>query len=71
MPDDGPQFRWATTELVDVTAARLQENGWADWLRWSRAVAGYRDERRSGSIGMLEADKGQYLTFAILAARKR
>ncbi|NUS53446.1 MAG: methyltransferase domain-containing protein [Streptomycetaceae bacterium] len=65
------RFQWETTELVDVTAARLQENGWADWQRWSRAVAEFRDERRPGSLEMLEADNGRYLTFAILAARKR
>ncbi|RZU14299.1 methyltransferase family protein [Kribbella rubisoli] len=65
------RFQWEITDLVDVTAARLQENGWSDWLRWSRAVAEYRDERRDGSLDMLETDQGEYLTFAILAARKR
>jgi SAM-dependent methyltransferase len=64
------RFQWEITELVDVTAARLQPNGWNDWLRWSRAVSEYRGER-DGTLDMLEADNGQYLTFAILAARKR
>ncbi|NIK62468.1 SAM-dependent methyltransferase [Kribbella shirazensis] len=64
------RFQWEITELVDVTAARLQPNGWADWLRWSRAVSEYRGER-DGALDMLEADNGQFLTFAILAARKR
>ena len=65
------RFQWEITELVDVTAARLQKDGWSDWLRWSRAVAEYRDERRDGSLDMLETDQGEYLTFAVLAARKR
>ena len=64
------RFQWEVTELVDVTAARLQENGWGDWIRWSRAVSAYRGER-DGSLDMLEADDGRYLTFAVLAARKR
>ncbi|TCC36502.1 methyltransferase domain-containing protein [Kribbella speibonae] len=64
------RFQWEITELVDVTAARLQENGWADWVKWSHAVSEYRGER-DGALDMLEADNGQYLTFAILAARKR
>jgi SAM-dependent methyltransferase len=64
------RFQWAITKLVDVTAARLQDNGWQDWVRWSRAVSEYRGER-DGALDMLEADNGQYLTFAVLAARKR
>ncbi|MGZ0148633.1 SAM-dependent methyltransferase [Kribbella sp. WER1] len=65
------RFQWEVTELVDITAARWQEGGWADWLRWSRAVAEFRDEPQAGAIDMLTADNGQYLGFAILAARKR
>ena len=64
------RFQWEITELVDVTAARLQDNGWADWIRWSRAVSEFRGEDKS-TLEMLEADNGQYLTFAVLAARKR
>jgi len=63
------RFQWEITELVEVTAARLQESGWDDWLTWSRAVSAYRGER-DGTLDMLEADQGEYLTFAILAARK-
>jgi SAM-dependent methyltransferase len=63
------RFQWEITELVDVTAARLQENGWSDWISWSRALSAYRGERDS-ALDMLEADNGQYLTFAILACRK-
>jgi cyclopropane fatty-acyl-phospholipid synthase-like methyltransferase len=64
------RFQWEITELVDVTAARLQESGWEDWLMWSRAVSEYGGTR-DGSLDMLEADQGEYLTFAMLAARKR
>jgi len=62
------RFQWEITELVEVTAARLQESGWADWLAWSRAVSEQRGTR-DGALDMLEADQGEYLTFALLAAR--
>lgn len=63
------RFQWEITDLVEVTAARLQESGWDDWLTWSRAVSAYRGERE-GTLDMVESDQGEYLTFAILAARK-
>ncbi len=64
------RFQWEITELVDIVAARLQETGWQDWLTWSQAVSEHRGERDS-ALDMLEADNGEYLTFAVLAARKR
>jgi predicted SAM-dependent methyltransferase len=63
------RFHWEITELVEVTAARLQESGWHDWLTWARAVSDHRGSR-DASLDMLEADQGEYLTFALLAARK-
>jgi SAM-dependent methyltransferase len=61
------RFQWDVTELVTVTAARLQESGWRDWLAWERACNGDADRP---VIRMLEADQGELLTFAIVAARK-
>ncbi|WP_149824583.1 SAM-dependent methyltransferase [Streptomyces tailanensis] len=63
------RFQWEITELVDVTSARLQEDGWEDWLLWARACA----ERRPGGgdqavVEMLEADRGEYLSFALVTA---
>jgi SAM-dependent methyltransferase len=63
------RFQWEITELVEVTAARLQESGWQDWLIWSQARSEHRGTR-DGALDMLEADRGEYLTFALLAARK-
>jgi 2-polyprenyl-3-methyl-5-hydroxy-6-metoxy-1,4-benzoquinol methylase len=63
------RFQWEITELVEVTAARLQESGWQDWLAWAQAVSEHRGSR-DASLDMLEADQGEHLTFAILAARK-
>ncbi|GAB3403720.1 SAM-dependent methyltransferase [Flindersiella endophytica] len=58
------RFHWEITELVTVTSARLQAHGWDDWLLWACAGA------HQPTIAMLEADQGEYLSFAILAARK-
>jgi SAM-dependent methyltransferase len=56
------RFQWEITGLVTVTAARLQRDGWRDWLRWARAT-GSQDV-----VGMLTADGGELLGFALLAA---
>lgn len=61
------RFQWEITELVEVTAARLQESGWYDWLVWARAVAGGKPDP---TVTMLEKDQGEYLTFALVTARK-
>jgi SAM-dependent methyltransferase len=64
------RFHWAITELVDVTSARLQESGWHDWLIWSQALTAHRGSP-DPALEMLERDQGEYLTFALLTARKR
>jgi SAM-dependent methyltransferase len=63
---------WEGCSAVDVLAARLQHDGWEDWLRWQRAA-----DRAAGLfagsavLDMLLADGGALLTFALLAARVR
>ncbi|HEV2755117.1 MAG TPA: methyltransferase domain-containing protein [Actinomycetota bacterium] len=66
--------RWEATGLVTVDAARLQAGGWHDWVLWTRACL----EQGAGDpavledvLRMLEADAGELLTFALVAARKR
>lgn len=61
------RFQWEITELVTVTSARLQEHGWADWLRWARAK---KSPAEDGVISMLEADRGELLSFALVTAVK-
>ncbi|MFF7552600.1 SAM-dependent methyltransferase [Streptomyces olivaceus] len=71
------RFQWATTGLVDVASARLQPGGWQDWLLWARAGARYRSADGSIADGdravvdMLTADRGEFLSFALVAARKK
>jgi SAM-dependent methyltransferase len=67
------RFQWEVTELVTVTSARLQANGWHDWLLWARAGLDHGSGDRQAIekvIAMLEADNGQLLTFALVAAYK-
>jgi SAM-dependent methyltransferase len=75
------RFQWETTELVDVTSARLQPDAWRDWLLWARAGAAYRAGARGTDgasadgdravVDMLTADRGEYLSFALVTARRR
>jgi SAM-dependent methyltransferase len=64
------RFQWEITELVTVTAARLQESGWRDWLTWEQVCAAHKGSDESAVVAMLEADRGEYLTFALVTARK-
>ncbi|MFD3333825.1 SAM-dependent methyltransferase [Streptomyces sp. NPDC058700] len=66
-------FHWAITELVEVTSARLQHGAWQDWLLWTQACAEHQPDGRSANqpvIDMLTADGGEFLSFALVTARK-
>ena len=62
------RFQWEITELVTVTSARMQEHGWADWLRWARALSTSSED---STVAMLEADRGELLSFALVTAEKQ
>lgn len=67
------RFQWEVTELVTVTSARLQHDGCHDWLLWARAGAEYQPDSRDAAqptIDMLIADGGEFLSFALVTARK-
>jgi SAM-dependent methyltransferase len=70
------RFLWDVTELVTVTSARLQPDGWRDWLLWTRAVAEHTGDwsgqphNRQAVIDLLTADHGELLTFALVTATK-
>ncbi|MFI6940392.1 SAM-dependent methyltransferase [Streptomyces sp. NPDC050418] len=68
------RFQWEITELVTVTSARLQEDAWRDWLLWARAGAEHHPDGRSANqpvIDMLTTDRGEFLSFALVSARKK
>ncbi|MFE2018824.1 SAM-dependent methyltransferase [Streptomyces sp. NPDC059499] len=67
------RFQWEITELVTVTAARLQPDAWQDWLLWTRAGAEFLPESRASGqpvIDMLTEDAGEFLSFALVTARR-
>jgi SAM-dependent methyltransferase len=67
------RFQWDITELVTVTSARLQDGGCDDWLRWARAGLEHNPENSTTNesvIAMLEADRGELLSFALVTAVK-
>jgi SAM-dependent methyltransferase len=68
------RFQWDITELVSVTSARLQPTGWRDWLLWARVCLEHGDPAASDmvrqTIAMLEADQGEFLSFALVTARR-
>ncbi len=69
------RFEWAITELVTVTAARSQPQGWSDWLLWCEVCAEHSPSAdvREGSrscIAPLETDGGDHLTFALVTAAR-
>ncbi|WP_405107458.1 hypothetical protein OG559_24285 [Micromonospora sp. NBC_01405] len=67
------RFHWEITELVTVTSARLQQDGWHDWLLWTQAGAEAQPDGQASKqpvIDMLTADNGELLTFALVTARK-
>jgi Methyltransferase domain len=70
------RFHWEITELVTVTSARPQKDGWRDWLLWTQAVAEHTGDRtgpqhnRQAVIDLLTADRGEFLIFAMVTARK-
>ncbi|MFI5911958.1 SAM-dependent methyltransferase [Dactylosporangium sp. NPDC051541] len=70
------RFQWEVTELVTVTSARLQDDGWRDWRLWTRAVAEHtgdwtgRAHSRQAVIDLLTADAGELLGFAMVTATK-
>jgi len=63
--------QWMLTGLVDVISARSQPDGWADWCRLARALAERNAEAVRGTLDMLDADGGELLGFALLAATRR
>jgi len=67
------RFQWDITELVRVTSARLQQDAWRDWLLWSQAGAEHLPDGRTANqpvIDMLTEDGGEFLSFALVTARR-
>ncbi|ONK13550.1 methyltransferase domain-containing protein [Streptomyces sp. MP131-18] len=69
------RFQWEQTGLFQVTASRAQPDGWLDWKLWCEVCAEHSPDEvvRQGSratIPMLDTDRGELLTFALVTGRK-
>lgn len=69
------RFQWDQSELVTVTSARTQPQGWADWKLWCEICAEHSPDetvRRESAndLHLVERDGGELLTFALITARK-
>jgi cyclopropane fatty-acyl-phospholipid synthase-like methyltransferase len=58
---------WDKTGLVTIDIADSMPDGWQRWLEWHRAVA----PDNAVEIAAVEADRGRYLGYARVVARRR
>ena len=61
--------QWAFSRAFASVTARTQDDGCANWLLWERAVLELKGEHSSPVQGMLEADGGAFITFALVTGR--
>ena len=62
---------WAQTQLVDVERADVQPDGWKHWLRFEEAKLAAGTNRSDDEAPALRADRGEYLGFVRLVARRK
>jgi cyclopropane fatty-acyl-phospholipid synthase-like methyltransferase len=58
---------WERTGIVDIEVADTLSEGWGLWLDWHRAIA----PDNTAEIQALEADRGRYMGYARVVARRR
>lgn len=61
--------QWDFSRAFASVTARTQDDGCANWLLWERAVLELKGEHTSPVQGMLEADDGAFITFALVTGR--
>lgn len=69
------RFQWNEFGTIEVTSARSQPTGWADWRLWTEICAEHspRDVVREGSartLPILDLDQGNLLTFSLVTGRR-
>ncbi len=62
---------WERTGRADIEVADIQPDGWREWLDFEKVVQLTGNHFFDDEIGALEADKGEYLGFARLVARRK
>lgn len=69
------RFHWEQTGLVRVVESRAQPRGYDDWKLWAEVCAEHSPDevvRRASrdEASLLESDRGELLTFALVTAVK-
>jgi len=64
---------WEKTGLVKVITADILPDGWKIWYEWEKELIKIRGvpEQRGSDLELLKADKGEYLCFSRIIARKK
>ena len=68
------RHHWQRYPDLEVEVAELLPGGWELWVRWHELLNLYGSRNRPGEVEELEqllADKGQYLGFVRMVARRR
>ncbi len=63
--------QWAQTGLVDVELADALPDGWRDWLDFENVKLTVGPPRHDGEAPALAADRGRWLGFVRMVARRR
>lgn len=62
---------WDRSALVDVEVADTLPDGCKLWLQWERAIDAAGANRFPSDVEVLEADRGRYLGFVRMVARRK
>lgn len=62
---------WEKTELVSIERVDTLPEGWRLWLQFERAKAAAGTSRHEDEVPALSADRGRYLGFVLMVARRR
>jgi cyclopropane fatty-acyl-phospholipid synthase-like methyltransferase len=64
---------WRRTGLVEIEVAATMPDGWKVWLQWEKArlAAASSTEALQSDISVLEADKGEFMGFIKMIARRK
>ncbi|MCK4873293.1 MAG: methyltransferase domain-containing protein [Phycisphaerales bacterium] len=62
---------WEKTETVEIEVADVIEDGWRHWLDFEYAKKEAGAQRFDDEVGVLEADRGQYLGLIRMVAKRR
>jgi SAM-dependent methyltransferase len=61
---------WRFSQSIEVEVSDLLPDGFNIWLHWEKIGKESFNKERNGDIALMEADKGEYLTFGRAIGRK-